>query len=418
MDTAAAPRATYIADIFEQHLDELAFLWGRWRAALRDPRYSLAAVGALEERVRARLHGAQVPGMRAWPWLAELLHGPDADLAFSAACVLLRCGDPAHTDAVVTAFTQADEPRFSALAAALAHGSLPRPALDRVRALLSDRPARRAAAAAEVLAYHGALDLSPDPLRYFLEDEDAAVRRAGWRLAALSGVQPSPASFARAMRDAVPSVTHAALEAGAWCRVPGVLAALRHLAEAPSPERMDALYLLAVLGGVEDAPRIRALVETGDLGPARFRLAGACGDPTLMELVLAGTESPDPGTASAAGAAFTRLTGVETGSGVRAALPPPGGPPPDAFEAEFLDRVTLPDASAARREWEVLRPALAQVPRICRGTDASHALGDEGVEMESRHDLLLRRRFHDEWNGTARTLALFPQAASRYGSHE
>jgi uncharacterized protein (TIGR02270 family) len=410
--TAAAPRATYIADIFEQHLDELAFLWERWRGALRDPRYTLAAVGALEERIRARLHGAGVPGARAWPRLAELLHGPDADLAFSAACVLLRRGDPVQTSAVLDAFAAADDPRFSALAAALAHAPLPPAALDRVRALLSARPARRAAAAAEVLAFHDALGLSSDPLRYFLEDEDAAVRRAGWRLAALSGVQPSPASFAGAMRDAVPSVTQAGLEAGAWCRVPGVLPALRRLAEAPSPGRMDVLCLLAVLGAPSDAPCIRALAAMEDLGPARFRLAAASGDPALMELILAGMESPDAATAAAAGAAFTRLTGAEAGSGVRATLAPADGHRPDGFDAEFLEAVMLPDASAARREWEALRPTLAHLPRICRGMDASLALGGDALDMESRRDLLLRRRFHEGWGGTARTLEVFPQAVA------
>lgn len=410
--TAPPPRATYLADVFDEHLDELAFLWGRWRGALRDARYTLADVAALEERVRARLEGARVPGADAWPRLAELLHGPDAELAFSAAYVLLRSGDPARAEHVAAAFAAAEDARFHAMAPALAHGPLPRPALARVRALLSARPAWRSATAAEVLAFHGALDLAPEQLRYFLEDEDAAVRRAGWRLAALAGVEPAPRSFSRALRDEAPGVARAALEAGAWCRLPGVLAALRQLADAPAPGRLDVLHLLAVLGTAEDAPRIRVLAEARELGPRRFGLVGAFGDPGMMDVVLPGMESGDPAVAAAAGDAFARLTGVRTASGARAVLPPADGHAPDAFEAEFLDEVSLPDPAAARAEWEAMRRRLAHVPRLCRGVDVSRpgAALDANLDMESRCDLLLRHRFHHGGETSARMLQLFPQA--------
>jgi uncharacterized protein (TIGR02270 family) len=411
---AAPPRAAYLADIFHEHLEELAFLWERWRAALRDPRYTLAGVAALEERIRARLQGAQVPGAPTWPRLAELVHGPDADLAFSAACVLLRCGAPAGAETVLAAFAAAGDGVLPALARAMAHAPLPPAVLARVRALLSARPARRGAAAAEVLAFHGALDLTPDGLRYFLEDEDAGTRAAGWRLAALAGTAPPPGSFARAMRDeAAPSVTHAALEAGAWCRVPGVVAVLRQLADAQGPGGVDILHLLAVLGAPGDAPRIRALVAAPARGPGRFRLAGAYGHPGLMDLVLAGMEDPDAATAGAAGAAFTRITGVEALSGARVALRPAHGRPPDEFEAAFLEEVTLPDAARARDAWEAMRPDVEHVPRLCRGRDVTHAPDAEGLaclDMESRWELLLRQRFHHGGDVTARRLDVFPQA--------
>jgi len=412
--TAAPPRAAYLADVFEEHLEELAFLWERWRAALRDPRYTLAAVAALEERILARLHGAQVPGAPTWPRLAQLVHGPDADLAFAAACVLLRCGAPAGAETVLAALAAAEDDVVPALARALAHGPLAPSALARVRAMLSARPARRAAAAAEVLAFHGVLDLAPDPLRYFLEDEDAGTREAGWRLAALAGTTPPPASFGRAMRDPAPKVTRAALEAGAWCGVPGVLAVLRRLAEAPPPSAVDTLYLLAVLGTAEDAPRIRALVAAPALGPGRFRLAGAFGHPDLMDLVLTGMESPDAATAAAAGEAFTRLTGVEALSETRVALPPAHGRPPDEFETAFLEEVALPDAARARDEWDAMRPRAEHAVRLCRGADVAGAPETEAgerLDMESRWELLLRRRFHHGGSGTSRLLEVFPQAS-------
>lgn len=408
-----AARATYIADLLNTHLEELGFLWGRWRAALRDPDYTFVAVAQLEERIRAHLQGVQVPGEQALPRLVELLGGDDAELAFAAAYTLLHRNEPERTQQVLDAFTAAeDDEVFQSLASALAYAPLRRAVLERLRALLSARPALRAAAAAEVLAFHGALDLTGEQLRWFLEDDDAATRLAGWRLAALLGAQVPPESYGRALREEEPAVAAAALEAGAWCGTQAVLPALRRLAEAPSPERMDALRLLAVLGTAEDAERLYALAKSAELGPARFRLAGAFGDPRFVPMILRSLSDPDPATAAAAGAAFLRLTGVDVSSGRRAALPPADGTEPDEFEAEFLEQATLPDPARAHAEWQKLRPALEPVARLYRGMDAARAQDAESAErldMESRRDLLLRRRFHEGWKGTLLNLEAFPQ---------
>jgi uncharacterized protein (TIGR02270 family) len=412
-------RATYIADLLDLHLEELGFLWGRWRAALRDPDYTVVAVAQLEERIRAHLQGVQVPGDRALPRLVEALGGDDADLAFAAAYALLHRDEPERTETVLAAFEAAeDDAVFQALAAALAYAPLRRAVLERLRALLSARPALRAAAAAEVLAFHGALELTGEQLRWFLEDDDPATRLAGWRLAALLGLPLAPHAYAHALRDDDPAVGAAAMESGAWCGVQGVLAALRQLAAAPSPARMPMLRLLAVLGTPEDAARVYALACAAELGPERFRLAGAFGDPRFVPMILQALADPDPASAAAAGAAFLRLTGVDVSTGDRAALPPADGGEPDAFEAEFLEEVALPDPARARREWEALRPRLERLPRICRGMDAGHALAADAAErldMESRRDLLLRRRFHDGWKGTLLDLEAFPQGGAAPG---
>ncbi|HEU4457341.1 MAG TPA: hypothetical protein VFR81_30005 [Longimicrobium sp.] len=418
MGAAAGGRATYIAELLDHHVEELGFLWGRWRAALGDPDYTVSAVAHLEERIRAHLQGVQAPGERALPRLTDALHGDDAELAFAAAYALLHRDEAPSTDAVLAAFEAAEDEVAPALAMALAYSPLRRAVLERLRAMLSARPALRAAAAAEALVFHGALDLGGEQLRWFLEDDDPAARLAGWRLAALLGARAAPESYARALRDDEPAVAAAALEAGAWCGVQGVLPALRRMAEAPSPERMGVLRLLAVLGTPEDASRLYALACAPELGPERFRLAGAFGDPRFMPLILKALADPDPATAVAAGAAFVRLTGVEVRTGERATLPPEGGGEPDDFEAEFLERVTLPDPARARREWETLRPRLERAPRICRGMDVALPPDAEAaarLDMESRRDLLLRRRFHDGWKGTLLALEAFPQCGGAPG---
>jgi HEAT repeat protein len=346
------------------------------------------------------------------PRLVELLQDDDPELSFAAAYSLLHAGSPELTGRVLGAFEAAGGDGFRALAAALAHAPLPRSGLERVRALLSARPAMRAVAAAEVLAFHGALGLAGEQLRYFLEDEDAATRRAAWRLAALLGAQVAPESYAGALRDEDPGVGSAALECGAWCGVQGVLPALRRLAADPRPERLGALYLLAVLGSPEDAQRIHALLGAAALGPDRFGLAGAFGDPRFVPLVVGSLEDPDPAAAAAAGAAFTRLTGVDVESSTRATVPPADGAEPDDFEAEFLERVMLPDPAKARREWERLRPALERAGRLCRGMDVARPLDAESaarLDMRSRREVLLRLRFAGGWTGTPLALEVFPQ---------
>ena len=405
--------ATYIVDILDEHLDELGFLFGQWRSAQQDPDYTLSAVGELEERIRAHLQGVHVPGEKARPHIIELLEADDTDpdLAFAAAYALLHVGEQTLTTRVLARFAAAQGEHLAALTTALAHGPLPAPALATVQALLSARPAIRAAAAAEVLAYHDALQLTAEQLRYFLDDEDPATRLAGWRLAALLGADLPPKAYAAALRDAEPALATAALETGAWCGVPAVLSALRQLVEPATPERLAALQLLAVIGTPDDAPRIDAALANVALGPNRFSLARAFGAPALVPRILAALDDADPATAAAAGAAFERMTGIDIESNESAAVPPEDGGEPDEFDAEFQDEVFLPDAAKARREWEQLRAQVEMVPRLCRGVDATraHDVFGSAIDMQSRRDICLRGRFTRSWPGSLLDLSRFPQ---------
>ena len=406
-----------MVDVHEEHLEELGFLWGQWRAALTDADYTLPAVAQLEERIRAHLQGVQVPGEDAWPRLLELLGADDPDLAFAAAYSLLHTHNDELVTRVLDAFGIADEPLFSALATALKYAPLPTTALHRVFSVMSGRRAKRAVIAAEVLAFHGTLNVSGDQFRYFLEDEDPATRVAGWRLASLVSAQLSPNTYAQALRDQDPGASLAALHAAAWCGVAGVINALRHMADSGAAS-LDALYLLAVIGNVEDAKRMQTALLDADRGPARFTLAGAFGSAALMPLVLAALDDPDPATAAAAGAAFTRLTGIDIESTERAAVQPADGSKPDAFEAEFQDEVMLPDAVKGRREWDRAHSRLAPMPRLCRGIEESCALAADAsavVDMQSRHEIHLRARQAQRWNGTLLQLERFPQGSGVSG---
>ena len=75
-------------DILEEHLEELAFLWGQRQAALRHPEHTLRSFSGLEERIEAHLHGLLAVGDQANPLLEEKLTCDDELVVFAAEGVL------------------------------------------------------------------------------------------------------------------------------------------------------------------------------------------------------------------------------------------------------------------------------------------------------------------------------------------
>src|SRR5207247_4351223 len=136
------------------------------------------------------------------------------------------------------------------------------------------------------------------------------------------------------------------------------------------------------------------------------------GHPTLRTSVLAALVDPDPASAAAAGAAFTKMTGQNIDSEKNAKLPPENGSVPDEFEAEFQEEVTLPDPEVAHRHWKLVKPVFQQACRLRRGFDVGVALTPEvfgALDMESRWEILLRARFQGKWSGSPLRLERFPQ---------
>src|SRR3989475_12590133 len=405
------PTATYIPDILEEHIEELAFLWEQRQAAVRDPRYTIRELTHLEERITAHLHGVLAVGEVALPLLEDTLSADDPHMVFAAASGLLQAKNGAATARGRDSFGHAQGPVLAALQDALAQAPL-NPGVAPFRELFHGGPAPVGAAAGTILAFHSVLEPTIPQIERLLRHEDAVVRQSGWRLVGYLGVPLDAKTYAAAMRDDDPVVRRAALYAGAWSGQPGVLAVCRKLAAQPSSETLDALELLAVLGGPEDAQLIATLATTAALGPARFRLVGAYGHPALMDLVLAALTDADPATAAAAGAAFTKITGQNIDSEKTAKLPPENGAEPDEFEAEFQEEVALPDPEVAQRHWKLVKPVFQQACRVRRGFDVGAALTAEvfgALDMESRWEILLRARFQGKWSGSPLRLERFPQ---------
>jgi len=394
-----APIATFIPDILEEHVEELAFLWEQRQAAVRDPRYTIRELIQLEERITAHLQGTLAVGEVALPLLEDSLAADDPNIVFAAAYALLHTKNETATARVRDSFGHAQGPVLAALQDALAQAPL-NPGVAPFRELFHGGPAPVGAAAGTILAFHSVLEPTIPQIERLLRHEDAVVRQSGWRLVGYIGVPLEAKTYAAAMRDDDPGVRRAALYAGAWCGQPGVLAVCRKLAAQPTPDNLDPFELLAILGAPEDARLVAALGQTAALGPARFTVVGTYGHPALMDLVLAALTDADPATAAAAGGAFTKITGQNIDSEKKAKLPPENGGEPDEFEAEFQEEVTLPDPEVAQRHWKLVKPVFQQVCRLRRGFDVGGALTPEvfgALDMESRWEIRLRSRFPGKW---------------------
>lgn len=113
-------------DIYQEHLDESAFLWAQWEVALDAANYTLAELAAgPEERLRAHLDGLVLGGKPVAEKLLLPALTEEPDLARPAAWALLASEDADHFDEVLAALAAAEPPQAGALARALALSAHP-----------------------------------------------------------------------------------------------------------------------------------------------------------------------------------------------------------------------------------------------------------------------------------------------------
>jgi uncharacterized protein (TIGR02270 family) len=108
-------------DIYEEHLDESAWLWGEWESSLDSALYAITdvAIGP-EERLLAHLDGLVLGGKPvAEKLLVPALASDDPGLAAAASWALLQAEDADHQDKVIEALA-AGVPGAPAIGRALA----------------------------------------------------------------------------------------------------------------------------------------------------------------------------------------------------------------------------------------------------------------------------------------------------------
>jgi len=408
-----------IGEILEEHVETLAFLWERWMGELRDPEVSLRAFSDLEERILAHADALRIEGSGAVPRLRDGLAAEEACVSLSSGYVLLEMGDPAAR-LVVDAFREAKGPAQDGLRRALSYGdiSVVGPQL---REIAARGPEPAASASAEALAFHGEGPPAPERLPGFLKSGQPGVRRAAWRIVALlDGTSAGQASFPDISRKAFEAgfgdedaaVWRQALETAAWTGQPWLLEYCRGASADPSPDRLEVLRLLSILGEPSDLDRVAAAGRAACLGTSRFGLLEAYGHPGAIDLLLEEMRSGDEAAAVAAGTAYRRITGADIDSGKRVRLLPPGGGTPDAFEEEFSEEADRPDPEKAEAHWARARESFSRSVRWRRGIDADAAHPDRlpgFLDNEARFEACLRARFRGVWKGALSGIEGFPR---------
>lgn len=175
-------RATYIADLLEEHFEELDHLWCRRAALLENPRSSSADLASLDERIEAHRDGLLVAGEALASVCGGRLARPTAGEVFTAAWALLSSDHSDCANLVIDCLPTAEGPQLDGLLAALLQGPI-RAVQPRLEALVVSAPAPTAAAAALVLAAHGKR-LDPDRLSALATDASPNARRLAWQAVA------------------------------------------------------------------------------------------------------------------------------------------------------------------------------------------------------------------------------------------
>ena len=398
-----SPKVGLLRDVLEEHLEEIAFLWGLRRDGILSPERTLGELGRLEARMEAHVDGLLLARGELLDLVGAGLESDDPPVAFASAFALLRSGREGAR-AVMEAFLVSKEGRLEGLGEALAHGDV-REVRGDITACLSSADPGLAVTAATVLAFQRAPELPERVDGRLLGDPDPGVRSAAWRLVPFLREAPRAEVVRQGIEDSDPAVVREAVVAAAWFSLPVALEASRAHARSDGGAA-EWLRLLAILGDASDLAAVLASAagrEGAGRGTAGPRALGALGHPRGIEVLLGMMGDVDPERAAASGAAFRKVTGFDASGDTRAPLRSAGASADEEDEG-LVDEVTLPDAEAARAFWSGARGAFAAGARWCHGHDVSAGCPGElpaQFDMESRWETRLRGRFTGTWKGDA-----------------
>jgi uncharacterized protein (TIGR02270 family) len=367
--TAQPSRQRFIPELLVVHAEELAHLWGRRRQATNSPALTLRDLADLNERIEAHTQGLLVARDLLAGYLEPGLAAQERDEVFAAAYALLRANDPKYARVVVSAFNEAKAERLAGLRDALSLAGIA--LIEReMQQVISSGDAPHAVSAAAVLASHKRLDPVPERITELAGDADPNTATVAWQVvAALGNTQIAiERTYVDAIKGKHAGLRSAAIGAAVWRGEFWVAGVVRRLAEERDPV---GLAWYAAIADADAIPVMQRVLAQPVEGVSRARIAARCGHPALMQIVLDDMTSADPLVASAAGEAFTRVTGIDV-AGKRTTLPVKEDA--DEFEREFADDVWLPDAARAQQAWTQRKQGWENCTRWCRGCDISTRL--------------------------------------------
>jgi hypothetical protein len=356
-------------DVLERHLEEAAFLWTQWEAALADAGYTLAEVAEGPEwRLRAHLDALVVAGRGAVArLLLPALEEGEPEARRAAAFVLLAEGEARDPGPVLAALAAADAEGRAALIRAFevsesprAHEPLlpllagPTPAWPRsLDALAFRRPRRRRGGPA------------PRPAR------PGCGRRLPRRPDVPGGAHPERCA---GLSDPDPGVRRSALHAGLVAGQPPAFRACRDLAGQGGETGRLARAAVAVGGGAEEASFLAGLLADEALRRDALWALGFSGRLAAAEACLPFLEDEELG--GVAAEAFAAIAGLPLASPFLRDPPRPreeGELPPleEDLEADLMpgpdDDLPLLHAPRVRRWWDEARKRLDPAVRHLRG---------------------------------------------------
>lgn len=350
-------------DIYEEHLDEAAFLFTQWEDAMQAANYTIAEVAAgPEERLFAHLDALVIGGKPvADKLLFPALEGDDLGKVFAAAWALLHAEDADHFARLGTALLEGKPEAQGAVARAFELGV--RTDLANKTAPLWDRADARSQGAVLDVANTRDGAFTRSRVYHALENDDPRLLAAGLR-AARRHVDVGYGAYAdRALAHESPEVREEAFATAFLYGTPNLWNACRKEASTGTKGSRLPLALLAIRGIGPSDPLFQSLL--GDEKKRRHAVwaLGFCGTVEAMDVLQGFLD--DEKTNRVAGESMTAITGVVIGgqfSRPGVTVGPnveeevgPDDPPPEVHSEDFL---LIPEPLALRAWWKKVRGQL------------------------------------------------------------
>jgi uncharacterized protein (TIGR02270 family) len=300
------PAAPLAWDIFEEHLDEAAWLWTFREKSLDSPVYTIADVAkGPERRLRAHLDGLVLGGTRVAErlLLPALVAGKAASSV--AAWALVQAEDFDHQDAVFAALATSDPPVQAAIARALALS--PRADLGRLARMWH---AGSAPFRALMLAVFGMREpeWSRDRIDPALRSGAPPLVAAGLKALRMFPDQAFLGHVTFALESGDPVVREEAILAGVRLGSKNAWSAGRRVAAGPEEHCRVPLGLLALSADAKDRAVVRDRARDSATRAHALWALGFAGDLESADLLLEAMF--DEEMAPLAAEAFSTITGV------------------------------------------------------------------------------------------------------------
>jgi uncharacterized protein (TIGR02270 family) len=343
-----------IYEVVTQHAEEASFLWLMRHAALSQPRYSLADLSNLDNRVEAHLDGLRIAGESGWNVLQETFPFEEPRDLFAAGSLAFELGDREWIDFVLESAAKKPETTSGIISALgwLAYEQ----AQPHIQTLVtSPLPILRGVGIAASAIHR----VNPGMILVeAIGESDSSVRARALRaVGELGRVDMLPR-----MRVGLTDSDQNARFAAAWSMTllsPNLdsLGVLRTIAEARGPYSSKALQTAIRRMDLAGAHAWQAwFSRRKDGSRTAIAAAGAIGDPDHVAWLI--EQMKVPPLARVAGEAFTMITGIDLAYANLETTAPEGfeAGPTDNSEDENVDMdpdeyLPWPDPALIQKWW-------------------------------------------------------------------